>query len=81
LKKTEVNRTVTDHFRFLTSWLIALDQEDLFAAANVQAPTLTFGDTVSFASHPALPDESWLPLRDASEDNQDSPIMGLFEAP
>lgn len=81
LKKTEVNRTVTDHFRFLTSWLTALDQEDLFAAASAQAPTLTFGDTVSFSNHPALPDETWLPLRDASEDTEDSPIKGLFDAP
>lgn len=81
LKKTEVNRTVTDHFRFLTSWLTALDQEDLFAAASAQAPTLTFGETVSFANHPALPDEAWLPLRDASDDNDDSPIKGLFDAP
>jgi hypothetical protein len=36
---------------------------------------------VSFPNHPALPDETWLPLRDASEDNEDSPIKGLFDAP
>lgn len=79
LKKKEVNRTVTDHFRFLTSWLSKLDQEDLFGASSGHGTSLTFGDVVSFANHPALRDESWLPLRDAQDDDEDSPIKGLFD--
>lgn len=81
LKKKEVNRTVSDHFRFLSSWLAALDQEDLFAATVGQATVLTFGDMVHFDNHPALSDESWLPVRDPSDDDEDSPIKGLFDTP
>jgi hypothetical protein len=78
LKKREVNRTVADHFRFIASWLAELDQEDLFAAANSQGPTMTFGEIVQFDNNPALSDESWLPSRD-SLDDEDSPIKGLFD--
>lgn len=81
LKRNEVNRTVFDHFRFLTSWLMALDQEDLFASAAGQSSPLAFGDVVAFDNHPALPDQSWLPLRDSTEDDEDSPIEGLFDTP
>lgn len=81
LKKQEVNRTVSDHFRFLTSWLTKIDQEDLFDQSNSRSTSLTFGEVVSFPNHPAVPDEAWLPLRDASDDDQDSPIKGLFDAP
>lgn len=81
LKKKEVNRTVSDHFRFLSSWLTTLDQEDLFASASGQSLIMTFGDVLSFENHPGLPDESWLPLRDVSDDDEDSPIKGLFDTP
>lgn len=79
LKKKEVNRTVSDHFRFIAAWLGELDQEDLFAAAESQGPTMTFGEIVQFDNNPALPDESWLPSRDPMEDDDDSPIKGLFD--
>lgn len=81
LKRKEVNRTVTDHFRFLSAWLAELDEDDLFDLAAGAAPTLTFGEKVSFDNHPGLPDESWLPLRDPVDDDEDSPIKGLFDAP
>lgn len=80
LKRKEVNRTVADHFRFLTSWLGALDQEDLFSAANGSTSTLTFGSVVSFGNHPALEDDAWLPLRDIVEDEDTSPMRGLFDS-
>lgn len=79
LKRQEVNRTVYDHFRFLTAWLGALDSDDLFGPSGQTAPTLTFGEVVSFANHPALPDESWLPLRDAHDDRDVSAVAKLFE--
>lgn len=81
LKRREVNRTVTDHFRFLSSWLTSLDQDDLFDLAAGAAPTLTFGEMLLFDNHPVLPDETWLPLRDPAEDDEDSPIKGLFDTP
>lgn len=81
LKKKEVNRTVSDHFRFLTAWLSNLDQDDLFDSARAPASALTFADVVSFLNHPALPDSAWLPLRDDSDDDDDSPIRGLFDTP
>jgi len=79
LKKKEVNRTVSDHFRFLSSWLTALDQEDLFASTDGQTSALAFGEVLSFDNHPALPDESWLPLRDSLEDDKDLSIRRLFD--
>lgn len=81
LKRKEVNRTVTDHFRFLSSWLARLDQDDLFDLAATASPSITFGEMLSFENHPRLPDESWLPLRDPAEDDDDSPIKGLFDPP
>lgn len=81
LKRKEVNRTVTDHFRFLTSWLAALDQDDLFALAAGGAPTLTFGEVLAFDNHPSLDDEAWLPLRDATgDDDEAATIKGLFDS-
>ena len=41
LKRKEVNRTVADHFRFLTSWLSALDQEDLFESIKSPASAMS----------------------------------------
>lgn len=81
LKAREVNRTVSDHFRFLSSWLAALDNDDLFASITDQTVALTFGDIVHFDNHPALPDESWLPLRDSLDNGEDSPIKDLFDQP
>lgn len=81
LKAREVNRTVSDHFRFLSSWLAALDQDDLFASITDQSAALTFGEIVYFDNHPALPDESWLPLRDSLDNGDDSPIKDLFDEP
>jgi hypothetical protein len=80
LKKKEVNRTVADHFRFLTSWLSALDQDDLFESVKSPAATLALGETVSFSNHPALPDNSWLPLRGDADDNADDKTTGIFDS-
>jgi hypothetical protein len=79
LKRKEVNRTVADHFRFLTAWLSALDQEDLFESIKSPASTMSFADVVSFQNHPALPDDRWLPLRDEADDGEDAQTTGLFE--
>lgn len=79
LKRKEVNSTVGGHFRFLTSWLSALDQDDLFESIKSPAATLSLGETVSFSNHPALPDDTWLPLRDESDDGEEDHTAGLFE--
>ncbi len=81
LKRKEVNRTVTDHFRFLSSWLTSLDKDDLFDLAQGASPTLTFGEIPGFHNHPVVPDDTWLPLRNEDDDDEDSPIKGLFDAP
>lgn len=79
LKRREFNSTVAGHFRFLTSWLSALDQDDLFESIKSPAATLSLGETVLFSNHPALPDDTWLPLRDESDDGEDGQTVGLFE--
>lgn len=79
LKRKEVNRTVADHFRFLASWLSALDQDDLFESIKSPAATLSLGEAVSFSNHPALPDDSWLPLRDESDNGEEAQTTGLFD--
>lgn len=79
LKRKEVNSTVAGHFRFLASWLSKLDQDDLFESIKSPAATLSLGDTVSFSNHPALPDDTWLPLRDDSDDDEEAKNTGLFE--
>lgn len=79
LKRKEVNSTVGGHFRFLAAWLSALDQDDLFESIKSPAATLSLGEIVSFANHPALPDDTWLPLRDESDDAEDGQTVGMFE--
>jgi hypothetical protein len=80
LKRRESNRIVFDHFRFIKSWLGNLDQDDLFSTTDNTVPTLTFGETVTFPNYPRLFDDNWLPIRDALEDDEDSPIAKLFGA-
>lgn len=79
LKRKEVNSTVGGHFRFLTAWLSTLDQDDLFESIKSPAATLSLGEAVSFSNHPALPDDTWLPLRDESDDGEESQTVSLFE--
>jgi len=80
LKRREMNRTVFDHFRFLTSWLGALDSEDLFSVAAA-APSITFAETVVLENHPNLDDEAWLPLRNVSADDEEpGSIRELFDS-
>lgn len=80
LKRREVNRTVADHFRFLYAWLSSLDEDTLFDATNDPAAALSFGSVVSFANHPALPDDIWLPPRGQSEDDDGAHGKGLFDS-
>jgi hypothetical protein len=79
LKRKEANRTVADHFRFLTAWLSTLDREELFESIKSPASAMKFADAVWFSNHPALPDDTWLPLRDASDDGEGAQTNGLFE--
>lgn len=79
LKRKEVNSTVGGHFRFLAAWLSALDQDDLFESIKSPAATLSLGETVSFSNHPSLPDDTWLPLRNDSDDGEEGQTVGLFE--
>lgn len=79
LKRKEVNSTVAGHFRFLASWLSDLDQDDLFDSIKSPASTMSFGDVAAFPNHPPLPDDTWLPLRDDSDDGSESRIIGLFD--
>lgn len=69
LKRREINRTVTDHFRFLVSWLGSLDTDDLLSASPHSGSQLSFGDVVRFDNHPKLDDELWLPIKDHAADD------------
>lgn len=71
LKRKENNRTVTDHFRFLVSWLSKLDADDLFSATITNPSQISFGDVVRFNNHPALDDDQWLPVKDEGPDDPD----------
>ena len=57
----------------------ALDQEDLFESIKSPASAMSLGEAVSFSNHPALPDDTWLPLRDDSDDGEAAQTTGLFE--
>lgn len=80
LKRQEVNRTVADHFRFLNAWLSNLDQDDFFESTKGPATSMSFADIVSFANHPYLPDDTWLPFRDKADDDADAHGNGLFDS-
>ena len=75
-----MNRTVADHFRFLNAWLSNLDQDDFFESTKGPATSMSFADIVSFASHPHLPDDAWLPFRDETDDDAGTHGNGLFDS-
>jgi hypothetical protein len=67
LKRREINRTVYDHFRFLSTWLKRLDEDDLFR--ETQGPPISFGEGVLLDGHLPLDDDYWLPVRDETVDD------------
>lgn len=81
IKRKENNRAVLDHFRFLSAWLKDLDQDDLFDMVANAAPTVTFGNMVTFTNHPPLDDESWLPVRAPTAEAEGSDLARLFDEP
>lgn len=63
IKREEANQSVEQHFRFLCRWLRVLDADDLFAFQHANEVHLSFGDPVTFTTHPCLDDARWLPSR------------------
>lgn len=63
IKRQEANQSVEQHFRFLCMWLRMLDADDLFAFQHTRHIGLSFGDPVTFTTHPCLDDKRWLPSR------------------
>lgn len=61
LKRKENNQVVNNHFRFIVSWLLGLDNEDLFQSSASHRSVLSFGDVVRFDNNPLLDDGQWLP--------------------
>lgn len=76
LKRMEKNRSVYDQFRFLSSWLEAIDGEDLFSDSSSNAPTISFASPLTLTGGRALDEDRWAPLT-AEPDDQ---MQGRFGA-
>lgn len=77
LKRLEKNRSVFDQFRFLLSWLSALDTEDIFSVNKKTAPSLSFGSEVKFKNSAKLNEEFWEPLKD--DIDEDDSTQRIFD--
>lgn len=60
IKRLETNKSVEQHFRFLSRWLKDVTEGDLLTARSAY---LSFGDIKTFDTHPALDDGRWLPVK------------------
>ncbi len=63
IKGEELNQDVEQHFRFLCSWLRMVEADDLLSFQHASNVRLSFGDQVTFDTHPFLDDNRWLPPR------------------
>jgi hypothetical protein len=59
LKKKEKNQHVANHVRFITYFLKAEQEANLFADAK-NYPHLSFGELLSFNNSPSLDDKAWV---------------------
>lgn len=62
LKRLENNQAIEQHFRFLCYWLRSIETGDLLAS-DPSAGRMSFGDGVTFDTHPCLDDSRWLPVK------------------
>lgn len=77
LKRHENNQIVAGHFRFLCAWLKNLDGHDLFSKRSDSTTSLSFADAITFANHPPLDDEQWLPVQ-VAEHRGEGDMFGNF---
>lgn len=78
LKAMEKNRSIFDQFRFLTSWLSDLDQEDLFSVEENKSPSITFGEVVSLQGASSLNESLWEHLKVENTDDYEPNIQRVF---
>lgn len=80
LKRKENNQVVNNHFRFIATWLLGLDSEDLFQSSTNHRPVLSFGDVLRFENSPLLDDSQWLPPSQQETERDDLyKNVALFE--
>jgi len=80
LKKLENNQALEHHFRFLCYWLRSIETGDLLASESV-AGRISFGDGVTFDTHPCLDDSRWLPTKLNNADTTDAGNGQLLFSP
>ena len=78
LKRMEKNRSVFNHFRFLSSWLKDLDENDLFSENATTSPQITFGQILEFGRGRPLNEDLWEPLVVTDENNSDQGSFDLL---
>jgi len=70
LKRHEVNRSIYDHFRFASTWLIEKHEDDMIMDMT-PVPKLSFSDVVELGGNPVVPDAQWLPVEAQSINDDD----------
>lgn len=64
LKRQETNRSVFNHFRFLSAWLRDIDEVDIFSIGEARDDFLSFGKILTVHGHPNLDETLWASLPD-----------------
>jgi len=67
IKRQENNQQVLNHFRFVSAWLGAIDDEDLFSGRTSTDSFLSFGSPFTLSGAPSLEESGWRPLPTISE--------------
>ncbi len=73
IKRQENNQQVMNHFRFISTWLSSIDDEDLFSEKGTTDSFLSFGTAFTLNGAPSLEESGWKPLPMVTEDDSAQP--------
>lgn len=73
IKRQENNQQVMNHFRFISAWLCAIDDEDLFSERGSTDSFLSFGAPLTLSGAPSLEESGWRALPTTSEEDSLQP--------
>lgn len=73
IKRQENNQQVMNHFRFISTWLSSIDDEDLFSEKGTTDSFLSFGTPLMLNGAPSLEESGWKALPTINEEDSAQP--------
>lgn len=77
IKRQENNQQVLNHFRFISTWLQTIDDEDLFSEKKPTDSFLTFGSALTLGGAPSLMESGWAAFPTSNEEDSEK-IQRIF---